>query len=856
MPSILNDSVSKVKSLFQKPWEWRIGVALIAGFLLARGLGLFSSLELTTLDFFLRHRPPEKEDNHIVIVLVDEAQFQTDQTSAEKYLADLVEIILVNKPTVVGLNIFMREPDDYAARSRLISLFKNYDNLIGVQKVFPPEETLPPEEILETTTEKQFGINDVPLDRDSKIRRVFVGSYLPDGTPETSNDNPFVFSFSFLVAEKYLADRGYSLENHPRDPASTSFKYERTQTYTKIPRLEPNHGGYIREDNIADLQTLLNFRARTNTFRILKAQDILNGDINPNYLTRKAVIVGSMDPSLSKLLPVSAFSSLSLEGGEDVQLTLPRLGILGTELEAHAASQIINAVIENRPLIDVIPPFFEIVLIAASGITGVLIGNTSKSKQATLQNTSLLATAIIFIIASSYLLLCFTGIWLPVVPASSIMAITGITYIAFYQSERFSSIETRRIEKEALRLEEEALRLEEERRKTIDKIFNSIHAGPLQTLAGLLRNARDGKLEQERLTKDLESLNKEIRGIGERLRQEAIEDVYFIDTQQGIKIDLMHPMHEVFYEVYSVCVKKDLPGFQDVKVRSVAFEPFDCKSLDLETKQELCWFLQESLENVGKHATGTVRLIVTGRNSEELYTLCVEDNGTGIQSSHVGEGTHFFHRLEEKLQGEFRRTSKPSGGTVCKLAWPIAGDRKSLFQLRQENPDNIYFEGSRYGTKLDLTRPLHTLFYEICHSYLQEDLPGFQNIETCSFSFEPFNCAQLTLGIRRKLCCCLQESLENVGRHAPGTTRLLVIGTLLDGFYTLSVEDNGPGIASSHIGEGTRLFSQLEKLLGGTFSRTISPAGGTVCELKWPLHNFDVKFMRDPDFYADQLSLW
>ncbi|MEL7313762.1 MAG: CHASE2 domain-containing protein, partial [Cyanobacteria bacterium J06559_3] len=192
MPSILNDSVSKVKSLFQKPWEWRIGVALIAGFLVARGLGLFSSLELTTLDFFLRHRLPEEEDQHTVIVLVDEAQFQTDQTSAEKYLADLIEIIFVNKPTVVGLNIFMREPDDYAARSRLISLFKNYDNLIGVQKVFPPEETLPPEEILETTTEKQFGINDVPLDRDSKIRRVFVGSYLPDVTPETSNDNPFV----------------------------------------------------------------------------------------------------------------------------------------------------------------------------------------------------------------------------------------------------------------------------------------------------------------------------------------------------------------------------------------------------------------------------------------------------------------------------------------------------------------------------------------------------------------------------------------------------------------------------------------------------------------------------------------
>ena len=700
-----------------------------------------------------------------------------------------------------------------------------------------------------------MGINDIPVDRDRKIRRIFVGSYLPDTTPQTSRDNPFIFSFSLLVAEKYLERQGYTLENHPRDPASISFKFRETQRYIKIPRLRSNHGGYVREDNIADLQTLLNFRAGASTFRILQAQSILNGNVNSDDLEKKAVIVGATDSSLAKLLPVSASSSLIPKGDENVQLAIQRLGILGTELETHATSQIINAVIENRPLIDVIPPFFEIVLIITSGITGILIGNASKSDQATLQNTSLLAAVISIIIISSYLLLYFFGLWFPVFPVSSIMAITGITYIAFYQSERFSLAESRKLEKEALRLEEETLRLEEERRKTIDKIFNSIHAGPLQTLASLLRDVRDGRLDQKHLTRDLEALNKEIRGIGERLRQEAIEDVYFIDTQQGIKIDLMHPMHEVFYEVYSICVRKDLPGFQDIKVRSVVFDPFDCESLELGTKQELCWFLQESLENVGKHALGTTRLIVTGRSSEKIYTLCIKDNGPGIQSSHVGEGTHFFHRLEENLQGKFRRTSKPSGGTICELTWPLSGNKGALFRLNQGNPENIYFENSQYGTKLDLTRPLHTLFYEICHSYLQEDLPGFQNVETCSFSFEPFHSELLTVEIRRKLCCCLQEFLENVGRHALGTTRLLVIGILSEGFYTLSVEDNGPGITSSYVGEGTRLFYQLEELLKGEFSRTISPSGGTVCKLTWPLHNLDINFEQESNFDTDQRSL-
>ncbi|NER79351.1 MAG: hypothetical protein F6K42_07145, partial [Leptolyngbya sp. SIO1D8] len=45
-------------------------------------------------------------------------------------------------------------------------------------------------------------------DRDGKIRRVFIGTYLPDETPDIREDNPFKFSFSFEIAEKYLASRG------------------------------------------------------------------------------------------------------------------------------------------------------------------------------------------------------------------------------------------------------------------------------------------------------------------------------------------------------------------------------------------------------------------------------------------------------------------------------------------------------------------------------------------------------------------------------------------------------------------------------------------------------------------------
>ena len=77
----------------------------------------------------------------------------------------------------------------------------------------------------------------------------------------------------------------------------------------------------------------------------------------------------------------------------------------------------------------------------------------------------------------------------------------------------------------------------------------AIHAGPLQRLSRLLRSAKDGNLQQDHIVQELESLNKEIRGIGERLRQEAIGDVYFFYSEGDIKLELTHPMHEVLYEL-------------------------------------------------------------------------------------------------------------------------------------------------------------------------------------------------------------------------------------------------------------------------------------------------------------------
>lgn len=661
----VNSTIKKeLKVVFDRVTKWRTGYFVIGGLVLARWLGLFSGLELATLDLLLRYRPAEKKGERIAIVQIETDSFHSNETMSDGQIVELLEIILSAKPAVVGLNVFRGKALDQNERDRLIRLFEIHDNLIGVEKALPPGETPPIPGIPERIVEEQFGINDVLLDRDGRIRRALVGAY-PSSENNDPNDSIFKFSFSFRLAEKYLESWQYSLENYPPEPELPSFRKQDTEEYIKIPKLNPNSGAYVREQSIAVVQTMLNFRAGNHTFDIFDSDDLLNGRIDSTVLSNRVVIVGRTDKSLIRYMPVAAISNLFEE--EELQRPLEDAalveGILGSELEAHAASQIISTVLDGRPLIQTFPFFIEDLLIIASGLAGIAIAIFFESRTRTRSALALLIS-VTLVVCSGCLLMYRFGFWLPLLPMAACLAITGTTYLALnYRSQREALLEQR-----AALLEAKVL--ETERRKAIERAFSTIHAGPLQRLSGLLRSVKDGYVQQDFILTELRALNKEIRSIGERLRQEAIEDVYFVHSQSDIKLDLTHPMHEVLYEVYSLSVQRKLPGFEKVKVRSVSIEPFNCKLLNLDLKRQLCWFLEESLQNIGKHASGATRIQVIGKHINDFYSLRIEDNGPGIQSTHIGDGTQAFYRLELALRGKFSRFSKTEGGTVCELSWP------------------------------------------------------------------------------------------------------------------------------------------------------------------------------------------
>ncbi|MEM6450376.1 MAG: hypothetical protein AAF703_08690 [Cyanobacteria bacterium P01_D01_bin.105] len=148
------------------------------------------------------------------------------------------------------------------------------------------------------------------------------------------------------------------------------------------------------------------------------------------------------------------------------------------------------------------------------------------------------------------------------------------------------------------------------------------------------------------------------------------------------------------------------------------------------------------------------------------------------------------------------------------------------------------------GSYLDLNLPLHCLFRDVYTFTLKRPLPYFAGIKVKVREFSPIDNVVLSLGTKRSLCLWLEEALCNVGKHARGATRIIVMGRNQAGIYRLSIQDNGRGISKvleqrkldqERQRQGTQQSHELATQLGGKFHRESLPKGGVICELSWPI---------------------
>lgn len=603
---------------------WRTGaipeIIVIVIVITARSLGYLQSLELAVFDKFLRLRPPESIDERITIIGIDEKDIQTVKTYPipDREIAQLINKLQQYKPKVIGLDIIRDLPVE-PGHSSLVATFKNTKNLIGIEKVLPAEFAPPP-----TLPTKQVGFVDAMLDDDGNLRRSLLA------TP-TAKD--YKYSLSLKLAEVYLASLGIKLENGIQNPETLRFGS------TELPQFLSNTGGYVKADN-GGIQILLNFRSGEKRFRRISLNQLKKGEYNPQWLRDRIIIVGLTAPSIKDNINTAAIRS-----------TDPAPGVVyGVEIQAHAVSQIVSAVLDKRPLLHSWSEEWEYLWILFWGILGISLGRITQNPW---KNILVVSIAGVILLGIAYFSIIF-GLWIPVLPGMILLVVNGVVLSAFYQYDR-------------------ALRARiSDRQMLIDRTFDTIHNGPLQKLATILRDLQgENSPQQQQLIKDLKYVNSELRAIYEFMQKETVIQADNLYLEKRLEINLQSPIHELFYQVYVHTLERDLPCFRTLKIKVYSFVPIDNEQLSIEKKQGLCRFLEEALCNVGKHAIGVTRLSVTCIEKENWYTLSITDNGQGINSSSEGRGTQQFKNLARQLGGKFTRKGLAKKGTTCEITWPL-----------------------------------------------------------------------------------------------------------------------------------------------------------------------------------------
>ncbi|NJR46870.1 MAG: CHASE2 domain-containing protein [Hyellaceae cyanobacterium CSU_1_1] len=610
---------------------WRAGampgIAVIFLVFLARAIGGLEFLELTALDSFLRWRSPEPVDDKILIVGINEQDINNlaKYPISDRELANLITTLESYNPVVIGIDLVRDKPQEPGS-AELEKVFSQQKNVIGVEKVLsnPNNSRINLIKSPHVLPAEQIGFVDILLDQDGNSRRSLLTMV---------NNNELKFSLPIRLVEQYLATKNISLKNAPDDPETMQVGQ------VELTRVNPQTGGYIRT-NAEGNQVLLNFRRGENPFRIVSLEDMKQGKVQPAWIKDRIVLIG--------------ITALSVR--DDVNTNAVRSNntgfIYGVEFHAHAVSQIISAVLDDRPLLWIWHDGAEYLWIFAWGFLGIGLARLLNESPWKLAMVIFLSSVLVALVC--YLLLLEYGLWLPVVSSVLVLFLNGLGLTAsmFYRDRQNLKFQLK------------------ERQYMIKYMASTIHNRPIQTLKKILREAYSKELAEDWLIKELNILNEELREIGNLIEKETIIDGNSIHIGKS-EVDLQCPLTEILYQVYSNTIRLDYPNFKTIKFKINNFEDsINGIKLTVEQKRSLCRFLEEAIINVGKYAEGVTRLKVVCLQKDQQNMIRVEDNGIGLDSNkNSGGGTKQANDLAKQLRGEFKRYPREPKGTICELSW-------------------------------------------------------------------------------------------------------------------------------------------------------------------------------------------
>jgi CHASE2 domain-containing sensor protein len=394
----------------------QISGAIALGIMTLRALGWLEPLELAAYDYLMRSRPPAVLDKRILVVEVTQADIDryNGYPLEDAAIASLLARLTQHQPRAIGLDMHRYKPQGQG-RSDLIAQIRQNPNIFLVCAFGSPEKNYrPPPEIPPEQHDRQLGFSDLmiddlsaasgnlradlalsnPSETTANIVRRQLLSYTPALNPSPSPCRT-PYSFSFQLAFQYLYAEGI-------EPLTVNAEGQWQLGDVSFPKLPRRFGGYQHLDGLSN-QIAINYRAAPPGQHV-SAQSVISGEIPPELIKDRLILIGYTAPIAAD------------------EFYTPYGKMAGIWVHAHMTSQLLSAVLDERPLIWAFPLWLDgiwVLVWSSLGGFGVAIVAAFVSLRI---RFVCLAIAIVSGLSLCLSLICFAvlieGGWLAFVPAA------------------------------------------------------------------------------------------------------------------------------------------------------------------------------------------------------------------------------------------------------------------------------------------------------------------------------------------------------------------------------------------------------------------------------------------------------
>ena len=342
-------------------------------------------------------RPDAGKDPRLLVVAIteDDIRSQNRWPISDQVVAQLLATLNQYKPKAIGLDLYRDVPQPPGHEALLKQLqASNVMTVLLLGDADNGSVPAPP-----TTPIDQVSFSDLVVDPDAVVRRNLLFA--------TAKNDKF-YSFALRLSLQYLADQKLPFRVHPNDLQIGDAVF---------PVLNAHAGSYQALDD-RGYQVLLNYRSASNVARQVTLTQVLKGELQPEWVKDKLVLIGTTAPS-----------------GKDLFLTPYNLSAAqqnpktpGVLIHAQMASQILSHVLEGHSLLWYWSEPGEMVWL----LLWAMVGSTLAWRFRHPGSLVLMLTAA----TGGLLCLCF-GIllqagWVPVVPAAIALTL-GTAGIVVYR---------------------------------------------------------------------------------------------------------------------------------------------------------------------------------------------------------------------------------------------------------------------------------------------------------------------------------------------------------------------------------------------------------------------------------------